>query len=123
MSGKIEYLSERLREIKRERSELDQEKAVLWDELLGVEQELKDLLNRSGISAAKTRIGTVRLTEKLNVKVSDWQEVHDYIIAHKLPYLLHKRISTKAYEELMTLGVQIPGTEPETIYGIGLTSK
>jgi len=123
MSGKIESLSARLKEVKEERSELATKRSELWKEQTELERQLLDMLTEIGIDAAKTAIGTVRVTETVQPKVDDWQKVYDYVVESNQPYLLYKRLNSASYRELLQNGVQIPGTEPETILGIGLTKK
>lgn len=121
MSGQIEQLSSRLKEIKAKRSELEAQRSELFVEQEDIEHQLLDILSELGLDAAKTSIGQVRITEKLVPKVDDWEQVYNYIVENNQPYILFKRISSAAYKELLNQGVQIPGTEPETLRGIGLT--
>jgi hypothetical protein len=123
MSGRIEVLSARLKEVKAERSDLAKQRATLWNEQAQLEQDLIDLLSEIGIDAAKTSIGTVRVTETIQPAVDDWQEVYDYIVEQNQPYLFYKRLNPAGYRELLDNGIIIPGTKPETVFGIGLTKK
>lgn len=123
MSGRIEELSKRIKEIKAERRDLETQRKELWNELTLVETELMDLLNELGLDAAKTSVGTVRLTETIQPRVSDWEQVYNYVMETQQMYLFIKRLNAASYRELLQDGITIPGTEPETVHGIGLTKK
>lgn len=123
MAGTIENLSARLGEIRKQRSDLATERSDLYKEQLEVEHELLDMLSELGLDAAKTQAGHVRINENIVPKVDDWEQVYQYVVENNQPYILFKRISSAAYRELLNQGIQIPGTEPETLRTIGLTKR
>lgn len=63
------------------------------------ERELLNICAEQNIDLMRTRFGTVSRNIKTRVHVIDWDSFYDYIIEHKAPQLLTKRIHEGNFEE------------------------
>jgi len=63
------------------------------------ERELLNICAEQNIDLMRTKFGTVSRNIKTRVHVIDWDSFYDYIIEHKAPQLLTKRIHEGNFEE------------------------
>jgi hypothetical protein len=80
------------------------EKKELMQQL---EKEIHKRMADEGIEKTGAHGLTVWIKQEIIPKVSDWTEVYSYIEEHKLYSLLHKRINSNAFKELVDNG-EIP---------------
>lgn len=71
----------------------------LKSELEVVERELLKICSEQNVDLMRTKFGTVSRSIKTRVHVIDWDSFYDYIIEHKAPQLLTKRIHESNFEE------------------------
>lgn len=64
-----------------------------------VERELLKICSEQNVDLMRTKFGTVSRSIKTRVHVIDWDSFYDYIIEHKAPQLLTKRIHESNFEE------------------------
>lgn len=64
-----------------------------------VERELLKICSEQNVDLMRTKFGTVSRSIKTRVHVIDWDSFYDYIIEHKAPQLLTKRIHEGNFEE------------------------
>lgn len=92
-------------------------------------QELKmqvlDELYTSEQTMAAGSIGkvTLKITEMPTVPAQQWDDLYEYIHAHRAYHLLHKRLSTTAVLELMHDGEIVPGVEMFTKRDLRVSGK
>lgn len=72
---------------------------ALKEELEVVERELLKICAEQNVDLMRTKFGTVSRNIKTRVHVIDWDSFYDYIIEHKAPQLLTKRIHESNFEE------------------------
>ena len=72
---------------------------ALKEELEVVERELLKICAEQNVDLMRTKFGTVSRNVKTRVHVIDWDSFYDYIIEHKAPQLLTKRIHESNFEE------------------------
>lgn len=72
---------------------------ALKEELEVVERELLKICAEQNVDLMRTKFGTVSRSIKTRVHVIDWDSFYDYIIEHKAPQLLTKRIHESNFEE------------------------
>ena len=72
---------------------------ALKEELEVVERELLKICAEQNVDLMRTKFGTVSRNIKTRVHVIDWDSFYDYIIEHKAPQLLTKRIHEGNFEE------------------------
>lgn len=66
------------------------------------ERELLRICSEQNVDLMRTKYGTVSRNIKARVHVIDWDSFYDYIIEHKAPQLLTKRVHEGNFEEFMT---------------------
>ena len=72
---------------------------ALKEELEVVERELLKICAEQNVDLMRTKFGTVSRNIKTRVHVIDWDSFYDYIIEHKAPQLLTKRVHEGNFEE------------------------
>jgi hypothetical protein len=66
-----------------------------------VEGKLLDLCKTIGADSLKTQNGTVIRSVKTRYWTSDWESMHKFILEHKMPDLLEKRVSQSNMKQLL----------------------
>ena len=73
-----------------------------------------------GTTTARGKLASATLTETLVPVIEDWGEVADWVLANDAVYLLHRRVSSGAWKELLDAGETVPGIRPFTKTSISL---
>ena len=66
-----------------------------------VETKLLDLCKEIGVDRLGSKHGTVMRTVKTRYWTGDWESMHKFILEHKMPELLERRISQTAMKQLL----------------------
>lgn len=66
-----------------------------------VESKLLDLCKTIGVDSLKTQHGTIIRSVKTRYWTSDWEAMHKFILEHKMPDLLEKRVSQSTMKQLL----------------------
>ena len=116
--GDLAAIRDGLREQKRE---LEARVSELNKALEQNEQELIEAMTEAGID--KTQVGKLSLsvsTQTLPV-VEDWDAFHQYILDNKYLHLLHRRVSSGPFKEILEMdGAPPPGTDTVTKTSINM---
>lgn len=67
-----------------------------------LEQEMLKLCSEQGADSIRTPNGTVMRGIKNRFHVLDWDSFHEFVIEHKVPQLLQKRVHESNFEEFMS---------------------
>jgi len=74
-------------------------KELLDAELNGLEKQMRqvklaisDTMRESGMESIRTGAGTAYRTVKTTYGTNDWASMHEFVLEHKMPELLEKRI-------------------------------
>ncbi len=100
----------------------------------GLEGQIKevnadiDTLNNSliakydeiGTVTARGRYASATITESVVPTIEDWGKVSQYILDNDAMYLVHRRISSGPWKELVDTGAVVPGIVPFTKRAISL---
>ena len=73
-----------------------------------------------GTTTARGRLASATITETLVPTIDDWNLVQKYIMDNDALYLVHRRIASGPWRELLDTGEVIPGIEPFTKRAISL---
>ena len=83
--------------IKTKRAELsadfDTEDTILKDQQELIKTELLGYLKENDLKSVKTEAGTFYKTVKTRYWTSDWEQMHKFVLEHKVPEFLEKRLS------------------------------
>jgi hypothetical protein len=66
-----------------------------------VESKLLELCKEIGVDRLGSKHGTVMRTVKTRYWTGDWEAMHKFILEHKMPELLERRISQTAMKQLL----------------------
>ena len=66
-----------------------------------VESKLLDLCKEIGVDRLGSKDGTVMRTVKTRYWTGHWESIHKFILEHKMPELLERRISQTAMKQLL----------------------
>ena len=114
--------------------EIDQLYAIRA-ERLALERTIKDMkatettmreallhrLQDTGLQRASGASATAGIKSSIKPIVTDWDQVYDYIKTNDRFDLVHQRISSLAWADLLSAGTLVPGTESFTELDITLT--
>lgn len=84
------------------------------------QQNLLTRLEEVGTTTARGALASATVTESVVPRIEDWGEVADWILANDAIYLLHRRISSGPWKELLDAGEIVPGISQYTKTTISL---
>ena len=91
--------------IKTKRAELsadfDAEDTILKDQQDLVKAELLGYLKENDLKSVKTEAGTFYKTVKTRYWTSDWEQMHKFVLEHKVPEFLEKRLSQGVVKQFL----------------------
>lgn len=105
---------DRYRALYDERAELNAQSKEITRQMEEMESLLVERLDVLGIDSAKGKAASVRIEEKVLPAVEDWDAFYQYIGSTESWYLLERRATSKAYQELVAAGEEVPGVKPYT---------
>jgi len=118
MSENIKELTKLLKEVSVEITELNSQSKELGKVKSDYEQRLIASMDAIGTTTIKNDLGNFRKAVKSLPKAEDWEAIYDWVKENDAFYLLQRRLSSVAYQELIDAGQTVPGTsvyERETI--------
>jgi len=78
--------------IKIKEEEHEAELAALKEDFDAISAKLLELCNEQNADSIKTAAGTVSRRVSSRYWTSDWESMHNFILAHEAPFLLEQRI-------------------------------
>ena len=66
-----------------------------------IKQKLMDHCKEHGVESVKTGAGLFYRTTKTKYWTNDWEQMHQFILEHKVPELLERRVSQKAIAQYL----------------------
>ena len=81
---------------------------------------LLERLDEVGTQSARGSLASATITESLVPRIEDWGLVQDWIMDNDGIYLVHRRISSGPWKELLDTGATVPGITPYTKRAISL---
>lgn len=118
----INELIKKRAEVKQSMDSLNRELKVLRETQDHLDVLLLKKMDAEGLSRTANQRASVSINEDTVPDVTDWKEVHQYVIATEDFSLIQRRISSTAYKELLKLGEAVPGLQPRTIRRINFRS-
>jgi len=106
-------------------NELIEARAKVKDGIASLNTELKELnkekddldyqlltkLDEQGLSRTANDKASVSINQDTVPDVTDWDALYAHIISTQDFSLLHRRVSSTAYKELLKLGEEVPGLQ------------
>jgi len=92
-------------------------------EIASLSDMLKSKLDEVGTITARGNYASATITETVIPTIEDWGQVQEYIMENDALYLVHRRILSGAWKELVDTGVTVPGIVPFTKRAISLRKR
>lgn len=104
-------------ELLREYEEAD---GTVKAQMEAVESKLLDLCKEIGADTLGSKHGKVMRTVKTRYWTSDWESMHKFILEHKMPELLERRISQTTMKQLLEENPDLmpPGLNTDRRYAV-----
>tara|TARA_X000001036_G_C20690270_1_gene809149 strand:+ start:5171 stop:5572 length:402 start_codon:yes stop_codon:yes gene_type:complete len=106
---KMDVHNSHLKDLRAEESEID--------------SMLLTKMETEGIERTANHVASVSVREEVVPNVENWDEVYPYIVENELWSLLHRRISSTSFREIIELGEQVPGITTRTLRKITFRSN
>jgi len=75
------------------------ENSKLESQLDIIGQQMLDLCRETGADSLRTVNGTIIRSKQTRYWPTDWQAMHNFVLAHKALHLLERRVAQKAMEQ------------------------
>lgn len=110
-------MRDRRAELLREYEEAD---GTVKAQMEAVESKLLDLCKEIGADTLGSKHGKVMRTVKTRYWTSDWESMHKFILEHKMPELLERRISQTTMKQLLEENPDLmpPGLNTDSRYAV-----
>ena len=119
LGQRIDHLYQ-LREQKRK---LEADLKELREKMEEDEIEIFEMLKNNGTSTADGLNAKVSITETIVPVIDDADEFFDHVLATGDIHLLERRVSSRAYRELLEAGEEVPGLRPFNRRTLSLRTK
>lgn len=102
--------------------EYEAQDAKIGEQMMMVEDELRNLFDEVGLESIRTTYGTVYRSVKTQYQVNDWDSMYKFVMEHNVPQLLQRRVSTTNMKQfldenpnLMPIGMNIDNRYTVTV--------
>jgi hypothetical protein len=115
--------------MKEKKDEIDnaykEEVQTLADQMSKVKGALLDYCKEHGVEGARTKAGLFYRTTATNYWTNDWASMHEFVLEHKVPDLLEKRLHQGNVKQFLEEHPDVlpPGMNAETKYQISIRRK
>jgi hypothetical protein len=116
---------DRLYELTKEKQEAEAAVKLCDDAIATLREHVLKVYGVQKMGGARGTLAQCNITQPIVPNVEDWPTVYDWICKkpkERVPLLLHKRISTEAWRDLLDAGTPVPGTKAFTLTKLSLTA-
>jgi len=105
--------------------EYDDKAKDIKDKMALVKGALLDYCREHGVEGARTKSGLFYRTTTTNYWTNDWTSMHEFVLEHKVPDLLEKRLHQGNMKQFLEDNPDVlpPGMNTETKYQISIRRK
>jgi hypothetical protein len=122
--AKLSDLIDELAMIKQQRKEILEKDTELGQYAATLERDIMHAMSEAGTTKAASERGhSVSMSKKTHPIIMDWDQFYDYVVRTKGFDLLHKRLSSTAFNDRWEAGEIIPGSSTSDVWGISLTKS
>lgn len=104
-----EELVAEYKKLKDARQRLNTQSEQLTKQLTEIENKLIQYLVTTNQIGAKFTTGSINQAPIVAPSIEDWDAFATWLLANRALYLLHRRLSLTAFQELHAAGEQVPG--------------
>lgn len=101
--------------LKTEMDQLNEVKKDLQADLDYLDRILLAKMDAEEVNRTANKNASVSINETTVPEVEDWDALYKHILDTKEFALLQRRVSSKAYKEVLDLGEPVPGLAPRTV--------
>lgn len=87
---------------------------ILNDHMSRIEAAIMEKLDHEQVDQSRGHKATASISESVVPTVTDYEAFSKFVLRHKAIHLLEKRVSSRAYREMLEERGEVPGLEPYT---------
>ena len=123
MTERLDEMIDQAYALVERKRELDAESKEIGKKIEAIQEELLQRYDEIGTTISRGQRATATIAEIVVPVVEDWGAVHEYIMENDALYLLHRRLSSGPWRELLDTGDAVPGVKPYTKRSISLRKR
>lgn len=106
-----------------EREKLQEKVTACTNRMATLESDILQAMAAAGITQAGSTMATATMKQVARPSIKDWSEFHAYVAETGAFELLHKRLSSTAFQERWDAGEIVPGTEKTESWEVSIRRK
>lgn len=120
----ISQLIDQLRNLKQQKENLGKQEKEINEQIATLEGDIMHAMNEAGTFKAMSESGhSVTMAKKIHPTIVDWDQFYEYVSSTKSYDLLHRRLSSTAFQDRWKEGETIPGSTTAEVWGLSLTKS
>jgi len=120
----ISQLIDGLRDLKQQKEDLGKQEKAINEKIAAIEGDIMHAMNEAGTFKAMSEAGhSVTMAKKVHPTIVDWDQFYAYVSSTKSFDLLHRRLSSTAFQDRWKEGESIPGATTAEVWGLTLTKS
>jgi hypothetical protein len=120
MTEKLSDIIDEMFKLREQKRELDAQSKEVGKQYEALALRFAEAARAAGTDYARGSLASASITTQLVPQAKDWDEIYDWIRENDAMYLLHRRIASAAWKELLDSGEEIPGIEAYEKEGVSL---
>lgn len=121
LPDKLDQLADHWYSLVETKRELEAQIKAITEQINEAKAKLDTQMEAAGTDIARGKLARVVRTEQLVPRIVDWGAVSEWVMENDGVYLLHRRVSSGPWKELLDAGEEVPGIEPYRKKDISLT--
>jgi len=109
--AKLDALIDESFRLREEKGAAEEKVKDIGKKLSTLTETLRTQMKAVGTNYARGSLASATVTETTYPHIEDWGLVQQYIMENDALYLVHRRISSAAWQELRNTGDDVPGIE------------
>ena len=105
----IDERVDKILEIKDSIEDLNRQIKELNDVRKQLEREVIASMQEQGLERSGVKNANLTIQHKKYPQVVDWDALYDFIYRNNAAYIMQRRVSSKAVEEFLLTGIDVPG--------------
>lgn len=98
----------KIRDVIRSKEEQHKEEiAVIQEQLDTISSKLLEVCSTQNTDSMRTAAGTVSRRVQSRYWTNDWESMHNFIVEHKVPFILEKRIHNSNMKEFLSVNPDV----------------
>ncbi len=120
MAQSIGKMIDKMYELREQKRALEKDLKDIEDKMKEMDAEIMAQMDDEDMPMARGQLASASIAETVIAEVDDWDTFYDNLKQTDRLYLLQRRVSNAAWNELRLAGELVPGTKPLTRRRINL---